>query len=335
LTNSDRSLYYLTMMNETQTEKTMTCEACNVTCQRFGKHRNGLRRFRCPQCKRTYTESHTRTLGTMYVSQEKAALAVQLLLEGNSIRSTERITKLDRNTIMRVLVLAGERCAALHDSRMRNITAKFVQADEIWCYVGKKDKHVRVDDPEEFGNQWVFVAMDPDTKLIPSFVVGKRTKETTYLFLNDLKGRLTDARFQLTTDGFHFYERGVEDTFGGTVDFAQLIKLYGDFGQHGTERYSPSSIVEVISKIRDGRPDLAHICTSHVERQNLTMRMQMRRLTRLTNAFSKKLANLKAAVALHFAYYNFCRIHSSIRVTPAMQAGLTDHVWELKELLTA
>ena len=235
-----------------------------------------------------------------------------------------------------MLVLAGERCAALHDSHMRNVTAKFVQADEIWTYVGKKDKHVRVDDPEEFGNQWVFVAMDEQTKLVPSFVIGKRTKETICRFLLDLQKRLADARFQLTTDGFHFYERGVEDVFGGTVDFAQLVKLFGDYGQFDTSdaRYSPPRIAEVISKIRDGRPDPDHICTSHVERQNLTMRMQMRRLTRLTNAFSKKLENLEAAVALHFAYYNFCRIHSSIRVTPAMEAGLTDHVWTLAELLS-
>ena len=312
----------------------MDCGACGKPCQRFGKHRNGLRRFRCSQCKRTYTEPHQRMLGSMYVPAAKATLALQLLLEGNSIRSTERITQLDRNTIMRLLVLAGERCANLLDSRMRNVRAKYIQADEIWSYVAKKDNHVRVDDPNEFGNQWIFVAMDPQTKLVPSFVVGKRTKETTLAFLSDLKERLTDARFQLTTDGFAFYERGVEDVFAGQADFAQLIKLYGDIGQHGTERYSPSPIVEVISKIRDGRPDPAHICTSHVERQNLTMRMQLRRLTRLTNAFSKKLANLKAAVALHFAYYNFCRVHSSIRVTPAMEAGLTDHIWTITELLS-
>jgi IS1 family transposase/transposase-like protein len=323
------------MMSTAKAESTMTCGVCNISCQRFGKHRNGLRRFRCPQCKRTYTEAHQHILDSTYVSGDRIVLALQLLLEGNSIRSTERITKLDRNTIMHLLVLAGERCASLHNSRMRNVTAKFVQADEIWCYVGKKDKHVRLEDPEEFGNQWVFVAMDEQTKLVPSFVIGKRCKETTLTFLRDLKERLAGARFQLTTDGFHFYERGVEDIFGGTVDFAQLVKLFGDFGQFDTAdaRYSPPRISEVISKIRDGRPDPDHICTSHVERQNLTMRMQMRRLTRLTNAFSKKLENLQAAVALHFAYYNFCRIHSSIRVTPAMEAGLTDHVWTLAELL--
>ena len=198
--------------------------------------------------------------------------------------------------------------------------------------MGKKDKHVRVDDPDEFGNQWVFVALDEETKLVPSFMVGKRTKETTYTFLLDLQKRLVDARFQLTTDGFVFYQRGVEDVFAGQADFAQLVKLFGDYGQHDEGRYSPPRIVEVISKIRDGRPDLDHICTSHVERQNLTMRMCMRRFTRLTNAFSKNLENLKAACALHFAHYNFCRVHSSLRVTPAMAAGVASEIWPLHSL---
>ena len=244
------------------------------------------------------------------------------------------MTGVHRDTICRLLVETGENCAALLDSHMRDIRIKYAQVDEIWCYVGKKDKHVRVDDPDEFGNQWVFVAMDEETKLVPSYMVGKRTRETTYAFLLDLQKRLADARFQLTTDGFAFYQRGVEDVFAGQCDFAQLIKLFGDIGQHDTEaRYSPPRIMEVISKIRDGRPDEAHICTSHVERQNLTMRMCMRRFTRLTNGFSKKLENLKAAVALHFAHYNFCRVHSSLRVTPALEAGITDHVWGLRELL--
>lgn len=176
--------------------------------------------------------------------------------------------------------------------------------------------------------------MDAETKLVPSFVIGKRTKETTLAFLRDLQGPLAHARFQLTTDGFHFYERGVEDVFGGTVDFAQLVKLFGDYGQHGDERYSPPRITEVISKVRDGRPDPAHISTSHIERQNLTMRMQLRRFTRLTNAFSKKLDNLKAAVTLYFAWYNFCRVHQTLRVTPAMEAGLTSHPWTLRELVS-
>lgn len=325
------------MIRTGNTESTMTCGECHTVCQRFGVHRNGLHRFRCPRCKRTYTESHTRTLGTMYISRDRAALALQLLLEGNSIRSTERITGMDRNTIMRMLVLAGERCQRLLDAKMRDLDCKHIQCDEIWGFVAKKERQVREDDPDEFGDAWIFVALDEETKLIPAFTIGKRTRETTYEFLTDLDScLLPERRFQLTTDGFHFYERGVEDVFAGRADFAQLVKLYGDYGQHdAAARYSPGPIVEVISKIRDGRPDPAHICTSHVERQNLTMRMAIRRLTRLTNGFSKKLANLKAAVALHFAYYNFCRIHASLRITPAMEAGITEHVWTIKELIAS
>ena len=184
-------------------------------------------------------------------------------------------------------------------------------------------------------DQWVFVAIDAETKLIPAFHVGKRHREDTRAFLWDLYGRMS-GRTQITTDRLHHYTAGVPHAFGLDVDFAQLVKLFGEWGQSDANaRYSPSPIVEVISKVRTGDPDPAHISTSHVERQNLTMRMAIRRFTRLTNAFSKKLANLKAAVALHFAYYNFCRIHQTLRVTPAMEAGLTDHVWELKELLAA
>lgn len=315
----------------------MTCETCNTECRRFGKHRNGLQRFRCPLCGRTYTEAHARLFGSMTVPEDKALLAIQLLIEGTSIRSAERITGLHRDTICRLLVLAGERCAKLLDAKMRNLRCEHVQADEIWSFVGKKQRMVRDEDPAEFGDAWVFVALDEETKLIPTFTVGKRSRETTYQFLSALQNSLAeDKRFQLTTDGFAFYQRGVEDVFAGQADFAQLIKLYGDYGQHDAAgRYSPGPMVEVISKIRDGRPDPKHISTSHVERQNLTMRMAIRRFTRLTNAFSKKLDNLKAACALHFAYYNFVRVHQSLRCTPSMEAGITDHVWSVAELLRA
>jgi transposase-like protein/IS1 family transposase len=336
LTNNERSLYYLAMMSTDKAEAKMTCEACHFTCQRFGTHRNGLRRFRCLNCKKTYTEAHTRTLGTMYVSEDKAALAIQLLIEGNSIRSTERITKLDRNTIMRVLILAGQRCEKLMDAKMRELPCRRIQCDEIWTYVGKKARHVRKDDPAELGDQWIFVALDADTKLVPSFIVGKRSSANTQAFMRDLRSRIADHRIQLTTDAYIFCRKAVEESFGGDADFAQLTKLFGDYGQHDgpDARYSPPKITEVISKIRSGSPDPRHISTSFVERQNLTMRMQIRRLTRLTNAFSKKLVNLKAAIALHFAYYNFCRIHQTLRVTSAMEAGLTDHVWTIEELIS-
>jgi IS1 family transposase len=234
---------------------------------------------------------------------------------------------------MGLLVTAGQRCAQMTDAKLRGLKCDFIQADEIWCFVNKKQKRCREHDPAEFGDAWVFVAIDPVTKLVPSFTVGKRSAATTKRFISDLAERV-DGKMQLTTDGFRFYVDAVEQSFGADIDFAQLVKLYGDYGQHDSAtKYSPSPIIETIVKIIQGNPDEEKICTSHVERQNLTMRMMMRRFTRLTNAFSKKIENLIAAVSLHFAYYNFCRVHSTLRVTPAMEAGITDHIWSIRELL--
>jgi len=303
---------------------------------KFGKHRNGLRRFRCAQCGKTYTEDHTRLFGNMTVPEDKALLAIQLLLEGTSVRSAERITQLHRDTILRLLVIAGERCMKLMDEKMRGLKCQRIQGDELWCFVGKKQRNMKLGDSPELGDAWVFVALDADSKLIPAYTVGKRNRETTYTFLNSLKARIAEEhRFQLTTDGFHFYRKGVEDVFAGQADFAQLIKLYGDHGQHDAAgRYSPAPMTQQIIKIRDGRPDMRHISTSYVERSNLSIRMALRRFTRLTNAYSKKLDNLKAACALYFAYYNFCRVHQTLRVSPAMEAGIADHIWTLRELLS-
>jgi transposase-like protein/IS1 family transposase len=314
----------------------MTCAKCqHSTVKKFGRYgRHRIQRYRCTSCSTTFSDPKPATTFAVRVDEAAALQAVQCLIEGCSLRSTERLTGLHRDTIMRLLILAGERCARLLDARMRNLKCNYIQCDEIWTFCFKKQRQVRKDDPAECGDQWVFVAIDAETKLIPSFAVGKRSRDTTNKFMADLEQRITD-RCQLTTDGFHFYERAVENTFAGRADYAQLIKLYGDYGQFGNERYSPGRITEVISKVRDGRPDPEHISTSHVERQNLTMRMQMRRFTRLTNAFSKKLDNLKAAIALHFGFYNYCRVHKTLRVTPAMQAGIADHIWTLKELLAS
>jgi IS1 family transposase len=302
---------------------------------KFGKQRNGLRRFRCAQCGKTYTEGRTGLFGSMTVPEDKALLAIQLLLEGTSVRSAERITQLHRDTILRLLVVAGERCMKLMDEKMRGLKCQRIQGDELWCFVGKKQRNMKLGDSPELGDAWVFVALDADSKLIPAYTVGKRNRETTYQFLNSLKARIAEEhRFQLTTDGFHFYRKGVEDVFAGQADFAQLIKIYGDHGQHDAAgRYSPAPMVEQIIKIRDGRPDSRHISTSYVERSNLSIRMALRRFTRLTNAYSKKLDNLKAACALYFAYYNFCRVHQTLRVSPAMEAGVSDHIWTLRELV--
>jgi IS1 family transposase len=264
-------------------------------------------------------------------SERKAIL--KLLVEGMSLRSIERVTGVHRDTIMRLLLLAGERSQQLMDAKMRNLNARYLQVGQIWCYVGEKRRNVRSGDLPELGDQWVYVAIDAETKLVPAFRVGKRVRPDTWAFLWDLHQRLAN-RVQLTTDGLNHYTVSVPESFGTDVDFAQLTKLFGDYRQFDTPeaRYSPPRISGFISKVRQGDPDPDQISTSFVERQNLTMRMAMRRFTRLTNAFSKRLSHLKAAVALHFAHYNLCRVHSSLRITPAMEAGLTDHVWAIAEL---
>lgn len=267
------------------------------------------------------------------LAADKKLAVISALVEGNSIRSISRMTDVDRNTINSLLLRTGERCAVLMDEKMRQLPCRRLQCDEIWTYVAKKERRVREDDPAEFGDQWVYVALDADTKLIPAYYIGKRCSENTQVFMRDVWSRIADHRIQLTTDAYIFYTKAVEQSFGGDADYAQLKKLFGDYGQHGNERYSPSPITEVISKTISGVPDPAHVSTSFVERQNLTIRMQMRRFTRLTNAFSKRLANLKAACALHFAHYNFCRVHSSLRITPAMAAGIVSEIWPLKSLI--
>ncbi len=309
----------------------MTCERCHTQCQRFGKHRNGLRRFRCPKCKKTFTETHTRTLGEMYIPWEKAILAVQLLLEGNSIRSTQRISGLEKHTILSVLVRAGAQCEKVSEKMIRNVRAKEVQADEIWSFIGKKEKRLRPKDDATLGDAYTFVGIERESKLVLAWHLGRRTARDTVAFTEKLN-EATTGKFQITTDGFSAYHDAVSLSLGTRVDFAQLIKVYESVPE-GERRYSPPEVVatEVVPVI--GRPDPDKICTSHVERQNLTMRMQIRRFTRLTNAFSKKWENHYAALSLYFAYYNFVRIHSAIRVTPAMEAGITDHVWTLGELL--
>jgi transposase-like protein/IS1 family transposase len=320
------------MKSATEIVKTMTCDNCGAACQRFGKHRNGLQRFRCPNCKKTYTESHELTLGEMYIPQEKMLMAVSLLLEGNSIDSTSRITGLDQNTIMKALVLAGEKAERVMATRIVNVPVRDVEADEVWSYVGKKEKRVRPGDDPNFGDCYTFVAIERHTKLVLNVTVGKRDQRTTDVFIEGLRHATASAPFQITTDGFAPYKSAISNTLHDRCDFAQLIKVYRT-PQDGEKRYSPAEVasVEVVPVM--GRPDPERICTSIVERSNLSLRMGLRRFTRLTNAFSKKWENHAAAIMLWYAYYNFCRIPKSLRVTPAMEAGITDQVWDLKELL--
>jgi IS1 family transposase len=265
------------------------------------------------------------------LSVEEKVRVIGALVEGNSIRSIERMTGIHRDTIMRLLLTVGDRCGQILNERMRKLPCRVVQVDEIWTYVGKKERHLTDEDnPLEVGDQYVFVAMDSETKIVPSFRIGKRNAANTWYFMQDLEQRFV-YRVQLTTDGFRPYINAVEDAFGVNVDYAMLVKLYG---KDESEPYAPAQIVQSLPIPVMGDPKPGLISTSHIERQNLTMRMQLRRFTRLTNAFSKKLANLKAACALHFAHYNFCRVHLSLRVTPAMAAGISDCIWPLAQLLS-
>jgi IS1 family transposase len=269
----------------------------------------------------------------MYILKpEKQEMAIAALVEGSSIRSVERMTGIHRDTIMRLMVRVGQNCEKILDATMHNLTCKNIQVDEIWGYVGKKQRHLAEDDDSsEMGDQWVFVALDADSKLIPSYIIGKRSADNAQAFIKDLSERL-DNRVQLSSDSLSAYVEAVEQAFGMDVDYGQIVKTY-EADSIGPGRYSPPNVIGAEKIIVTGKPDRKKISTSYVERQNLTMRMQMRRFTRLTNAFSKKLDNLKAAVALHFAHYNFVRIHSSLRVSPAMAAGVTDHLWEIRDLM--
>ena len=263
--------------------------------------------------------------------KDRKRAVIAALVEGSSIRSTERMTGVHRDTIVRLLHRVGAGCALHHDEAMYGLNLGTVQIDEIWAYVGKKQKNLRVKDDPELGDWYTFVALDNETKLVPSYRVGRRTHLTAQNFIDDLGSRV-ENRMQIFSDSFTPYADCIEETFGANVDYAQIQKVYQDAPEL-RGRYSPGKFVESIIKVIIGTPDEADISTSYVERHNLTMRMAMRRFTRLTNAFSKTVVSLKAAVSLYFAHYNFVRIHRSTRTTPAMAAGVTDHVWDIDELL--
>jgi transposase-like protein/IS1 family transposase len=314
----------------------MTCPKCqHANHKRFGVYgQKKIQRYRCRDCGATFAEPQPKALGSHTTELDRAVQVFTLLTEGMSIRAVSRVTGVHKTTICSLLTTVGERCAALLDSRIRNIRANYVQADEAWTFVQKKQKRLTADDPDEYGDQYVWLALDSESKLLISQYVGKRDA-VSYEFIGDLSKRLA-RRCQLTTDGLEGYVAAVEEHFGADVDFAQLIKNYAVPRTDGPDWFRPSShVISTTPVTIMGDPNERKISTSHIERANLTVRMHLRRFTRLTNGFSKKLANLKAAVAVFVAWYNFCRVHQTLRITPAMQAGLTDHVWTVGELIGA
>ena len=313
----------------------MTCHNCQSLCRRFGKHRNGLQRYRCNQCRKTFTEDHASPLDTMRLPMDKATAILKLMVEGMSIRSIERFTGVHRDTILRLLLLAAEKINAKLRHQFENLVIERIQVDELHCFVMKRERRVAIEDSDEVGEQYTFIGMDADTKLIFAWFTGKRTTSNTINFMRDLYSRTAwGLHPQLTTDGWGPYRLAVDATFRDNVDFAQLQKVYSRLPQSGRQGYAPPRFVEAVSKVVTGNPDRRYVSTSYIERQNLTLRMMSRRFTRLTNAFSKRLKHLKAALTLHFAFYNFCRVHQSLKKTPCMAAGITDHMWAIDELLS-
>jgi IS1 family transposase len=266
------------------------------------------------------------------LSNEQRAQVVACICEGNSIRATVRLTGISKNTITKLLVELGDACVDYQDRTLVNLNCKRIQCDETWSFVYAKEKNVPADKKGQlgYGDVWTWTAIDADTKLVPSFMVGNRDARTAVAFMDDLKNRLA-SRVQLTTDGLKVYLNAIEGAFGADVDYARLVKRY-ESSQEET-RYSPAICTSCERKPVVGHPDPKHISTSFVERQNLTMRMSMRRFTRLTNGFSKKLVNHLATVAIYFMYYNFARIHQTIRCTPAMEAGVSNHGWTIQEII--
>jgi IS1 family transposase len=271
------------------------------------------------------------------LSTEQRARIVGCLVEGNSIRATVRLTGAAKNTITKLLLDLGMACSDYQDTALRNLGCQRVQVDEIWSFVGCKKVNVKPEHNADYGDAWTFVCIDADTKLVPSWYVGQRDADDAYTVLSDLRGRLA-GRMQLSTDGHQMYLSATAEAFDPDLDYAMVVKKFKAQPKPENVKYSPEPVKYVTIKKVSGAPDPAHISTSYVERQNLTIRMSMRRFTRLTNAFSKKLENLTAAVSLHFMYYNFARPHQTLTkkagkpTTPAMAAGVADHVWSLTEI---
>jgi IS1 family transposase len=261
----------------------------------------------------------------------KRVQVLHLLVEGNSLRAASRISDVAYNTVAKLFVDAGRACAAYQDQALRNLPSKRLQLDEIWSFIYAKQKNVAKAKapPKNAGDVWTWVAIDADTKLVASWRIGDRSGETALAFVDDLASRLAN-RVQITTDGHRAYLEAIEGAFGGDVDYAVLHKVYGAVPESAKGRYSPAECIGCEKHRVEGDPDIKHVSTSYVERQNLTMRMSMRRFTRLTNAFSKKVENHALSVALHYMHYNFCRIHKTLRITPAMAAGVTDKLWSIR-----
>jgi len=310
----------------------MQCPHCSSESKRDGYDRKGQQRFRCLACKRTFSEPRPQLLDEMRTPVDKAVQVLRLLLEGNSVRACERLTGISKRAILRLIVIIGGRCKRFFGSTILDVACESAQCDEIWSLVHCKEKtRQRKGYGEEVGDCYTWTAIDPSTKLLLAFAVGKRDRDTGAMFARRLR-RATVGHFQINTDGLSIYPVVINEAFGYGQDHAQVVKVFGAVPE-GEGRYSPARLIDIHVERGGGDPDLEAACTSHIERSNKTLRMQIRRFTRLTDGHSKLWHNHEAAIALFFTYYDFCRVHSTIKCTPCMKAGLTDHVWSVRELV--
>ncbi len=315
----------------------MTCHSCSVDCVKAGRYgRKRVQRYLCKQCGKRYSEPQDKPLGDVRLPDEKVLLILHCLVEGNSVRGTARLCDVEKRTVLNLLKAAGENCERMLEQRIRNVPCDDVQLDEIWTYVKKKEHRKTAEDKgrDDIGDQFVFIAIERNTKLVITWHLGRRNGVNTQDFITKLRCATAAQRFQLSSDAFQAYRTAIEWGLHDRADYAQIIKLYGKLPT-GRESYRPPKIKGTIKADILGHPNPKLVCTSHVERKNGSFRQWCKRFTRLTYSFSKKRENLRAACALHFAYYNFCRVHGSLRVTPAMEAEITDHVWTLGELIAA
>ncbi|MCA9030533.1 MAG: IS1 family transposase [Planctomycetaceae bacterium] len=310
----------------------MNCPKCKKNCSKHGKTRDGQQRYRCRQCKLTISEP--KPLAGSQVDLKQASMALRMLLEGMSMRATSRLTGMDKNTIQRLMEKAGNQCLKFMRENMTSIAASDIQCDEVWSFCQMKEKTAEAKGkPENAGDAYTFTAIDRQTKLLITFHIGKRCPADAEEFADKLAACVT-GRPQISTDGYPSYRFVIPDAFNYNVDHGVVVKKFGNATGSVAGRYSPAAIIGVKVSRNCGEPVERNICTSHVERHNLTIRMQNRRFTRLTNAFSKKLENHVAMFALFAAWYNFVRPHATLNTTPAVAAGLTDHKWTMEELLS-
>lgn len=309
----------------------MTCQACRTECRKFGKRKN-RQRYQCTQCGKVFTDARDNTLDGMYLPVEKAEVILAMLLEGNSVSSVSRITGAHIGTILRLLVKAGEKCERIMAEKIRNVEVRDVECDELWSFIGKKQKRLRPEDDQNKGDCYTFVAIERHTKLVLNIAMGKRNQQTTDAFVEGVRHATRHGHFQVTTDGFAPYRSAITTTLHDRCDYAMLIKVYADSSE-GQKRYSPAECIGCERKVIDGYPDPDHISTSYIERANLSLRMGMRRFTRLTNGFSKKIENHAASIALFMMYYNFARVHKTLRCSPAMAAGVDARLWEISDIV--